>query len=108
MSLNDSQWIRCNRCIGSLSQMELYLTMCGHIFCLSCLGLDAKQNQADCPTCNSKTHLLEINSKLGQNKTIYFKDPEEESKEVKKKEEKIKSFQRYHFENNMKVMYIKI
>uniref|UniRef100_A0A0N5B7M8 RING-type domain-containing protein n=1 Tax=Strongyloides papillosus TaxID=174720 RepID=A0A0N5B7M8_STREA len=107
MSLNDSPWIRCDRCIISLSQMQLYLTLCGHIFCLSCLGLGEKKDQADCPTCNSNTHLLEINSTLGQNKAVYFKDPEEESKEVKKKVEKTKSFQRYHFENNVKIMYIK-
>uniref|UniRef100_A0A0K0G1H9 RING-type domain-containing protein n=1 Tax=Strongyloides venezuelensis TaxID=75913 RepID=A0A0K0G1H9_STRVS len=107
MALNDSQWIRCNRCIGSLSQMKLYLTMCGHIFCLSCLKLDTKQDQADCPTCNSNSRISEINLKLEQNKSVYFKDVEEEYKEVKKKIDKIRNFQRYHFENNMKNLSVK-
>uniref|UniRef100_A0A0K0FL60 RING-type domain-containing protein n=1 Tax=Strongyloides venezuelensis TaxID=75913 RepID=A0A0K0FL60_STRVS len=107
MSFNDSQWIRCNRCIGSLSQMQLYLTLSGHLFCLYCLELDAEQSQVNCPTCNSNTHLLEINSKLGQNKSIYFKDTEEGFNETKKKIDKIGSFQRYHFENDPKNMSLK-
>uniref|UniRef100_A0A0N5B8C1 RING-type domain-containing protein n=1 Tax=Strongyloides papillosus TaxID=174720 RepID=A0A0N5B8C1_STREA len=106
MSLKECQWLCCNRCITSHSQIQLYLTVCGHIFCLSCLGLDAKKDKADCPICNSNTHILEINSKLGQNKSIFFKDPENEFKEAQKKINKIRSFQKYHYENNMRTMTV--
>uniref|UniRef100_A0A0N5BWL9 RING-type domain-containing protein n=1 Tax=Strongyloides papillosus TaxID=174720 RepID=A0A0N5BWL9_STREA len=40
MSLNEWQCIWCKRCIGSLSQIQLYFTLYGYTFCLSCLELD--------------------------------------------------------------------
>uniref|UniRef100_A0A0K0FD18 RING-type domain-containing protein n=1 Tax=Strongyloides venezuelensis TaxID=75913 RepID=A0A0K0FD18_STRVS len=104
MSLNECYWIRCNRCTSALSQTQLHLTNCGHIFCLPCLGLDTKADRVDCPNCKTSTHLLEINSRLGHNKSVYFKDPEIEFKEALKKFEKIRSFQKFHYENNIKNM----
>uniref|UniRef100_A0A0N5B7X9 RING-type domain-containing protein n=1 Tax=Strongyloides papillosus TaxID=174720 RepID=A0A0N5B7X9_STREA len=94
MSLNECYWIRCNRCTSGLSQTQLYLTNCGHIFCLSWLGLDTKEHMITNPICASSTHLLEMDLKLGLDKLAYFKDPEVEFKEAKKKAEKIKSFKR--------------
>uniref|UniRef100_A0A0N5B202 RING-type domain-containing protein n=1 Tax=Strongyloides papillosus TaxID=174720 RepID=A0A0N5B202_STREA len=108
MSLNDCFWIRCNRCVSGLSQTQLYLTNCGHIFCLPCLGLETKDDRVDCPNCKSSTHLLEINSRLGQSKSVYFKDPEIELKETQKKIDKIRSFQKYHYENNIRNMAVQV
>uniref|UniRef100_A0A0N5C1U3 RING-type domain-containing protein n=1 Tax=Strongyloides papillosus TaxID=174720 RepID=A0A0N5C1U3_STREA len=76
MSSSESSWIRCNGCVKTLPERRLYLTNCNHIFCLLCLGADVENEEVICPECTSRTHILEINKKMRQDKLIFFRSIE--------------------------------
>uniref|UniRef100_A0A0K0F4X5 RING-type domain-containing protein n=1 Tax=Strongyloides venezuelensis TaxID=75913 RepID=A0A0K0F4X5_STRVS len=118
MSSSESSWVRCNGCVRTSPERRLYLTNCNHIFCLPCLGADAKDKEVNCPKCTSRTRISEINSNLENQKLLLFKDTDwmfnrimmahnEKMKEFDKSMKvlgAVTSFQRRHYKINMQKM----
>ncbi|CEF64813.1 Zinc finger, RING-type domain and Zinc finger, RING/FYVE/PHD-type domain-containing protein [Strongyloides ratti] len=97
-------WLRCNFCSSDSCERSLYLTDCSHIFCLNCLGKDIKLDDINCLTCKKKSRVEKISDNMTKEKLFFFKDPEELMEVFKKKIDKIRSFQNYHQDYNMKLM----
>uniref|UniRef100_A0A0N4ZRK6 RING-type domain-containing protein n=1 Tax=Parastrongyloides trichosuri TaxID=131310 RepID=A0A0N4ZRK6_PARTI len=106
MSSNMPSWLHCNACCVTYSAKSLYLTNCGHIFCLKCLGNDATKMENSCLTCQKKVKLQEIGPHLlsGQSSSPFFTDPEKLYNECAKKVHKIRQFQIYHNNRYIKML----
>lgn len=95
------EWMHCNLCFsqpnandGSGKQRLLYLTSCGHIFCVNC-GCFADGTSDCCKLCKSKCSSIFIGEKaFEKNPDVlqYFQDPSE----ICEKLCKVMKFQKSH------------
>jgi hypothetical protein len=51
--------IQCAVCLDFIDRQDLYSTVCGHVFCYSCITL-AIENSKKCPLCRKKLTVQKI------------------------------------------------
>uniref|UniRef100_A0A0N5BHX9 RING-type domain-containing protein n=1 Tax=Strongyloides papillosus TaxID=174720 RepID=A0A0N5BHX9_STREA len=114
MSLSESNWVRCSRCVITFQERRLYLTHCRHISYFPRFGSDVRDNEVICSACTFRTRVSEIDSKIGQDELPMFIESEKMLDritkvfvETTKAIDTVRSFRRRQYETTIKRLITK-
>uniref|UniRef100_A0A8R1DFJ0 RING-type domain-containing protein n=1 Tax=Caenorhabditis japonica TaxID=281687 RepID=A0A8R1DFJ0_CAEJA len=96
-------WVHCNYCGTKPTQIKMFLTFCGHVFCQNCVA-KAKSRQ-NCHVCQKPLKTAEINKNMSPECMDFFKDVRQIATEAVAELKHVVKFQQAQREFFWKVKY---